>query len=212
MRVLVFGDSITQGFWDPSGGWVNHLWEHYVNLELKNRTHYEQPTIFNLGISGDDTNKILERFDNETSARVWPNGEFTFLFATGMNDARLDNGQLNSSPGEYRTRLKVLIQKATHFSDKIMFVGFNSCEENLTTPVPWAPNVSYKNEEILKFEKALQEVAAKQGVLYVPVFSKFQQKLSEGKKLLADGLHPNDKGHELIFQLVQPELDKLLSA
>jgi lysophospholipase L1-like esterase len=26
-----------------------------------------------------------------------------------------------------------------------------------------------------------------------------------------DGLHPNDAGHQLIFELVRPELDKLLN-
>lgn len=29
MRVLVFGDSITQGFWDTEGGWVERLRKYY---------------------------------------------------------------------------------------------------------------------------------------------------------------------------------------
>jgi len=38
-----------------------------------------------------------------------------------------------------------------------------------------------------------------------------QEKIASGHRLFDDGLHPNDAGHELIFELVQPELDKLLA-
>ena len=58
----------------------------------------------------------------------------------------------------------------------------------------------------------VQKVAAEQKLPFVPVFETFQAKMAAGENLLADGLHPNDAGHELIFQLVRPELDKLLSA
>lgn len=35
VRVLVFGDSITQGFWGTRGGWVDKLRQHYDELQLQ---------------------------------------------------------------------------------------------------------------------------------------------------------------------------------
>jgi lysophospholipase L1-like esterase len=49
VRVLVFGDSIAQGFWDSEGGWVERLRKHYNSLALEDLKSNQQPEIFNLG-------------------------------------------------------------------------------------------------------------------------------------------------------------------
>jgi lysophospholipase L1-like esterase len=50
MRILVFGDSITQGFGDTEGGWVERLRHDYDVETIKDlRANTNYPTIFNLG-------------------------------------------------------------------------------------------------------------------------------------------------------------------
>ena len=61
------------------------------------------------------------------------------------------------------------------------------------------------------FDKVMQKTAAKYNCPYVGLFNPLMKAQKEGKRLFADGLHPNNAGHELIFQLVRPELDKLLA-
>ncbi len=70
MRVLVFGDSIAQGFWDTEGGWVARLIREYLTLKGLN-LNTSQPDLFNLAVDGDTTDKIVYRFHAETMARQW---------------------------------------------------------------------------------------------------------------------------------------------
>jgi len=56
----------------------------------------------------------------------------------------------------------------------------------------------------------MRAIAQEQNLSFVPVFEAFKAAFEKEKDLLFDGLHPNDKGHELIVSLVQPELEKLL--
>lgn len=206
MRVLVFGASITQGFWDSQGGWVERLRQHYDELALKDLVNHSQPTIFNLGVSGDSTKDLLARLKNETKAREFLNEELAFVFSIGTNNAREENGKLYSSPESYRADLKELITQAKTFSNKIMFVGLPACDETRTTPVSWR-YIDYRNENLRKLDQVMKGVCEEQALPYVPVFEKF----INAPELLADGLHPNDAGHKLIVNLVKPELEKLLA-
>jgi len=209
MRVLVFGASITQGFWDTEGGWVNRLRRHYDALNIQDLQGRDEPYIFNLGISGDTTSDVLARFQAETKARVQPRKELAFIFSIGTNNAAIENGRLRSSFEEYRLGLEEIINQASKFSDKIMLVGIAPCDEKFTTPVFWR-DIHYKNENLAEIDKVMQKVAAKKGLSFVTVFEEMRQQM-KNKELFADGLHPNNAGHELIFQLVRPELDKLLA-
>lgn len=211
MRVLVFGASITQGFWDTEGGWVARLRKHYDQIQIKNPTAYDQPEIFNLGISGDTTQGVLKRFKSETEARLWPGEKFAFIFSVGTNNAVIENNVNRSSPEKYTADLENLISQAREFSKLMMFVGLPPCEESKTTPIPWAKAIHYTNDRIASIDKAMHKVSVHNDFIYVPVFEPFQTRLIKGEDLLADGLHPNNEGHELIFQLVRPELDKLLN-
>ncbi len=92
MRILVFGDSITQGFWDTEGGWVGHISRYYIEQTIKTQ-NYNIPTIFNLGVSGDTSNEVLARFENEVKARLWPGEEIVIIISTGVNDCYIKAGK-----------------------------------------------------------------------------------------------------------------------
>ena len=67
MNVLIFGDSITWGAYDPEqGGWATRL-----------RNYFEEKDndidVYNLGISGDTTADLLERIEIEAKSRVCDN-------------------------------------------------------------------------------------------------------------------------------------------
>lgn len=209
MRVLVYGASITQGFYDTEGGWVQRLRKHYDELFLKD-TSKDQPTIFNLGISGDNTDRLLRRFETETQARKFPREDFAFIFMIGTNNAWVrGDGRQNSTPENYRRELEELISKARQYSDKIMFVGIAPCDEARSQPIPWNKDIFFTNERLRIFDEALKNVCRQERVKYQPVFDVLKDKM-EKEDIYADGLHPNDVGHQLIFEQVQPALDELL--
>jgi lysophospholipase L1-like esterase len=210
MRVLVFGDSITQGYWDINGGWVNKLRKHYDELQIQDLNGRDEPTIFNLGVSADTSSDILSRIESETIARTRHDNLPIIIVQIGINDSCITQNKELVPLDEYRKNLKAIINKVKPISSKIIFVGLSSCDETLTTPVAWG-DFHYTNSAIKNYEQAMHEVAAKEGVSFIPIFDKFIEKFEEGIKLLPDGLHPNREGHELIFKIVIPVLTTLLA-
>lgn len=212
MRVLVFGDSITQGFWDLEGGWVSRLRRYYDERQVKDLVNNDEPTIFNLGISGDVTLGVLKRLDHETEARKWrwPDEQFAFIFAIGVNDSAIDDGVENSNVNRYHEELKAMIDKARKFSNRILFIGLTPCEEEVVNS-RIGKDKSLTNKRILEFDETLKNVCTEYKVSYLSIFKPLKNRMDEGRHLFDDGLHPNNEGHQLIFELVRPELDRLLN-
>lgn len=206
MRVLVFGASITQGYWDLDGGWVDRLRRYYDQQKILGVVE-DPPTVFNLGISADTVQDISKRFKSETEARK-RHGKLAFVFCIGTNNAA-EGLERKFDPDEYRDDLKSLLTMAREYSDLILLVGLPSCDEAMTTPVSWR-DVHYTNERIKKIEDQIRLITQEQNISFVPVFEKFKAAFEKEKDLLFDGLHPNNKGHRLIANLVLPELEKLL--
>ncbi len=209
MRILFFGDSITQGFWGVEGGWVEQIRKHYDALAVKDLRNNKQPEIFNLGISGDTTKNLLARIENETKVRKWENDPLVVVIAIGTNDDLFEGDVQYVPPEEFRQNLEKLIERLKPVVDKMMLVGNPACDELKTTPVFWG-DFHYTNAELQRSEKTIEEVAYKNGLTYVPIFEAFKVELDKGMDFLADGLHPNDSGHKFIANTVLFEIDKLV--
>jgi lysophospholipase L1-like esterase len=208
MRVLVFGASITQGFYDTQGGWVGRLWSHYTKQLMDGGPDI---TIFNLGISGDGSEQMLKRFKNEAEARRFPAEEFAFIFSIGTNNSwTRATGEPVSTPEKYSENIAELIRQAREYSNKLMFVGIAPCDESRARPVPWNKDIFFTNERLMIFDESLKKICEKENIKYIPIFDALKRKL-EKEDIYKDGLHPNDAGHQLISELVRPALDQLLN-
>ena len=209
---MAFGASITQGFWDTEGGWVQRLRRYYDEKSVVNiRQEDDYPDIFNLGISGNKSQDLVARFDNEASARLQSGDPHSaILFSVGTNNAYVEGNSAWTPPESYKQDLEKLIEQAQKYTQRIMFVGLPPCEETETTPVFWR-DISYTNERILIIDKMMREVATSHELPHVATFEVFQDEMAKGRQLFADGLHPNNEGHQLIFELVQPVLDEVLN-
>ena len=209
MRVLIFGDSITQGFWDTEGGWASRLRRYYDEKQVQDLKKNDEPTIFNLGISGGNSGTILERFENEVRVRK-NREEMAIIICTGVNDSCLDESKKYMvAPDKYEANLQELAKQAKNFTNKIMFLGLVAGDDSLTMPVFWR-KIYYPNERIKMYESIMASVAKKENITFVPVHDQFKKQLDQGRNLLADGLHPNNDGHEYIFRLTKPALESML--
>ena len=74
-----------------------------------------------------------------------------------------------------------------------------------TNPIPWHPERSYNNSSIEEYNQALKDICEKEKLQHIDIYKEFL-KQADYKKLLEDGLHPNDKGHQLIFEIVKNNL------
>ena len=206
MRVLVFGDSITQGFWDLDGGWVARLRRTY-DKQMIDGVNDDPPTLFNLGVSGDSSDDIVARFDSEAKARK--NSEnLAIVFAVGVNDSRTKADTEFSNTERYQDNLNQLWLSAKQLTDKLLFVGLTPCVESRTTPVRWG-DTGYTNDRIQAFDKTLKDFCEQNNLAFVEVFETFQTK-QQTTELLPDGLHPNKAGHQLIADIVGPKIAELV--
>lgn len=187
------------------------LRRHYDVQFTKQNSEKGIPYFFNLGISGDTSADVRNRFEAETKARVWPDTELAFIFCVGTNNARSINGKLISSPEQYREDIERLVGKAREYSSRIMMVGIPCCIEQQTTPVSWDSTTSYTNDDIKAIDHETATLCKQESIPYIPTFKVFTEQLQRGGQLFADGLHPNSDGHQLMFELMLPEFEKLLS-
>ncbi|MFH1752031.1 MAG: GDSL-type esterase/lipase family protein [archaeon] len=209
-HLLVFGDSIAQGFWDTEGGWVQRLKKFVDNQTLKNPEFFliDYISIYNQSVDGNSSLDLLERFEFESKQRIDEGIETIVVFAIGANDAGFVQSKNDNYVNfeEFKENLAKLIAKARKFSSKIIFVGLTPVDESKTNPLPWNKDFFSKNEFIKKYDVAIKKVCVKEGVLFCELFEKFSA--LDYKKLLADGEHPNNEGHQKIFEIVKEFLIK----
>jgi lysophospholipase L1-like esterase len=206
MNVLIFGDSITHGQYDSRGGWANRLIADQFAKKGQNPGE-DIDYIYNLGIGGNTTRMVINRMMSEVTARKWsPETEFAFVFAIGINDTmQYRDAEPISSPQKYAEEIRHLLGMAQEITDKILFVGMTPVEDqNFEYEI-------YRSERVGEFEAVMRTFTKEQQIPHVPLFEIFQAGMSIGRELFTDGLHPNDDGHELIYQEVKPALEALLS-
>lgn len=213
MRVLVFGDSITQGYWAIEHGWVDRLRLHYDSKQIKDLNGRDEPTFFNLGISADNSGNILKRIVAEITSRSRENHTVkpVVIVQIGVNDSSTGVAEhsVHVNQENYKENLVKIINNVRDLSSKIIFIGSSACDDKKTNPVSWG-DYFYKNKDIKKYETIMAQVAKEQDIYFIAVFDEFKKRLDSGEALLADGLHPSELGHELMYKIIQPQLQELL--
>jgi lysophospholipase L1-like esterase len=208
MRVLIFGDSIAHGEYDSQGGWADRLKAFYFERQMASGVDdTEAISLFNVSIPGELVRPLSMRLPRETVARrsAWGReSEFAYVFAVGLNDTFVDdNGRPLSTPQQFMQDLEDLLAVAELFSSRLLFVGLTPVEDGDGRVQ------NYSCDRIWQFELILRMFVKKHNLPFVGLFEKLR-KYNKEEYIFADGLHPNDEGHRLIFDRVRPKLHKLL--
>lgn len=191
--ICVCGASTVYGTGDKNGGWVQYLRKFTEGL----KTEY---LVYNLGVSGDNTQNLLQRFENEVRHRT-EEKDAIIIFAIGINDSQIRGLKNRVSLRVFENNVKKLAALATNFTNKVMFVGLAPVDNRKTNPIPWDKHKSYRNDEVKKYNDMLRNVCKYNDIHFVEVYDKFMK--TNYKRLLDDGLHPNTKGHQKIFKIVK---------
>ena len=209
MDICVFGASNAYGAFDRDGdGWVGRL-RKYAEGAVAQIT--DTDLVYNCGVSGDTTKDLLRRFEVEYTARIkglnrW-NRECAILFEIGKNDCATDKKKEIGVPLKtFEVDLKKLIKSAHRFTSKIVFMTILPVDEKYSAPWVGDQNISYKNENIKRYNAALRKACMELGVPLADTFLAFSE--SEYKSLLEDGVHLNSRGHQKLFEVVKPILIK----
>ena len=118
---LFFGDSITYGEYDGIlGGYVEIL-KRYCHAEFYNNNANEV-NCFNLGIGGETTEGLMNRFEVETKARLSPDENLIFFFY-GANDLAEKNDVELVSLANFESNLFEIISQAKEFTPNIYVIS-----------------------------------------------------------------------------------------
>lgn len=207
MNLLIFGDSITWGAWDEEGGWAQRI-KSFADKKAATQNYDNYAAVYCLGVSGDNTEDLLHRFETEIKARIEEDEKTQMIIAIGINDLQFDPSENKHrvSPEDYKENLIKLIEISKKYNANIMFVGLTPVDDNLVDPIPWKQESSYRLEFVQKYDGILKDVCREQNIPYVELLSKFMEK--DFKTLLTDGLHPNTEGHKLVFEEVKKYLEE----
>ena len=201
--LLVFGDSIAWGAWDPEGGgWVQRLKRTIDRKTLQEPDFHT--LVYNLGISGNDTDALVERFLPEAQQRLRETEEeAVVLFAIGINDSQyIQSQKTNRVPlDRFEQNLRVLMEQSRRIARQTLFLEITPVDESRTAPVLWNPDKFYTHEHIQKYNRVLRSLCFE---YEIPLVELYQGFLKQGHvDLLWDGLHPNTRGHQWIAQRVE---------
>lgn len=209
MRVFLFGDSITQGFYDDkSGGWANQLNVHYQKKALADLSS-AKTEVFNLGISGDTAEGVLGRLKPEVETRRLYDDEDCIVLAVGINDSILINNRVVNDVHDFQEVYDRLIDEALALCPRVICVGLTAVKESETDPWTYSSSgKQWKNNRINLFEDTIKQSAEFKEVPFVPIHDQFLKLLGK-KQLLADGLHPNTEGHRFIAREVLAAIEAI---
>ncbi len=200
--ILCFGDSITYGAGEmPAKGWVGRLKDYFEKKDQYN-------AVYNLGFRGHTTKDLLIRFDTElkTRARIRrPTDHFTIIVAIGMNDSRIwFNGKEETTLPKFKSNINKLIKIAKKYSKDIVFLSLTPVNDELAKE--FDGESAFSNERIQKYNSTLQESCKTSNISFLDLFK--PMKKENYHKLLKDGLHPNSKGYDSMYQKIKNFLQK----
>lgn len=203
-QIFCFGDSITYGAEDEElSGWVTRL-----RLKIDKEHHFKD-LVYNLGIPGETTDGLVKRFNKEAELRIREDREVEniFIFAYGANDSAFikSKNSFRVDPDNFKKNLIKIITEAKNFGNKIYIQTVTPIVEE---SMIYHPNKdkARTNKWIEEYNSKIFELSKEYNIEIIDVNSAF---LKQDYKYLfcKDGLHPNNNGHEIIFNIT---IDKII--
>ncbi|MGF7184345.1 lysophospholipase L1-like esterase [Desulfitispora alkaliphila] len=181
-RIIFIGDSLTVG----SEVAVNKRWTTIASNKLKS-DH------INMGINGDTTLGMVSRFDKEVEA---VNLSHLFIMG-GTNDI-----WWQIEPKVAISNIMTLVAHALHREiAPIVGIPFNINPKRVSKEWSRELDLDHIYKQMEQYQDDLKQGLKLLGIPYVDFSSN-----PEVIDCLDDGLHPNEKGHHLMAQLITPDL------
>jgi lysophospholipase L1-like esterase len=200
MHILVFGDSITQGFYDKEkGGWTNRL---FIDVSASLESDEDFIGVFNLGIDSENTTGLLKRIENEILARK--SEDMVIILDTGGNDTfkNKDTGE-NAVPFEvFSQNYAKLITTAKKYG-RVFCIGFKDFNPEQAKNLSWYKDYDFTDNAHDLYDVEVERLAQQHGVRYIGMESLFAANFD---RYSHDGDHPTAEGHEIIYQRVKETL------
>lgn len=162
--------------------------------------------MYPLSVPGDTSVDLLKRIEFEIASRHSDSASMVIVIAIGINDSQFSRADKeNKVPlPMFRTNLQKIISLARKQTSQIVVMGLTPVNDLLVNPIPWSPMFAYSTENVQKYNRALRKVAEEEQVLFLDIDESLSSYQYE--EILYDGVHPNTKGHQVLFETLLKEL------
>jgi lysophospholipase L1-like esterase len=214
--IVLFGDSTTA---------TRGKLDIYANLLARELPAKGIPAeIINAGIGGNNTQMAMVRFEKD----VFEKNPDLVVIQFGINDSAIDVWK-NPPDTKPRVLKEKYVQNLEKFAETLKA---RKCEVILMTPnqMCWTQKLKENygkppyvtddpggfNVTLREYAQAVRQLAEKQKIPLIDVYAAYSAYGKIDKQsvndLLLDGMHPNDKGHRIVADLLIPEIVKLCKA
>lgn len=208
-QIFIFGASTTYGVGAEDAGWADLIKR---NLHQTMYAKGGVGEIYNFAKPGATADFVTKTFKHHIE-QYSKNRKKIAILSVGMNNSRADGSSDNyiSSVGDFKIEMEELLRQMKEKVHHVLCVGYTSVDESKTAPKhnPISGGVSYFwNNRIQEFNEAFAGACEKEGIPFVAIDTTPEAWKKEYQ--YSDGLHPNQKGHNFIFEKVFPKLKQLL--
>lgn len=196
LRVIALGDSLVYGYGDPeAGGWVERLRRRWM---YSNENH----VLYNLGIRGDRVSQVKDRLEQEFRYR----GELKnkcpdlIILSVGVNDtAKLGRatGKNVTDFHQFQEDITTLLDQAISLCP-VIFVGMIPVDQ---AKMPFLDCFYFNHLDQYRYKQATKQACLERNIPYLDVFDLWMDRGENWRRsqFSDDGLHPNVRGYQSLF-------------
>ncbi|MDN5341803.1 GDSL-type esterase/lipase family protein [Oceanotoga sp. DSM 15011] len=205
--LLFIGDSITDSgatYKEPDeigNGFVRH-----INDFLKIKNPEKKLNIINKGIGGNKSIDLLKRWEKDV---IKENPDLLFIFI-GTNEilGKYFEDPFISDIDIFELNLINMIEQ-TNKKTNIKLMNLIPYTKKIKNQFLFGKDLySKENLEIIKYNKTIEKIANHYNLTYINLYEDFKKLDDLDIDLTIDGIHPNSKGHMLIFTKILKTLKK----
>jgi lysophospholipase L1-like esterase len=198
-RIVVIGGSTVHGQGDPEGGgFVARLRRWHETSSV------ESHRVFNLGIGGDGVREMLARGPEECRAR---RPDLIILYP-GLNDTRRIGGRGAPQQNSFETIRETLNRLVAQLRSIAQLAVLSAVPIDESRTSPFCDKWYFRMDDAVRMAALVADVCRSTETPHLPLFEAWSNR-TDLEELLADGLHLNSFGHELLFREVSALLETL---
>ena len=211
-QVFVLGSSLPYGVGASHAGWGD-LIKQYAHAKMYGKSGVGQKyEVFNFGKADAKIDFVKETFPQQLHD-YGRKQKVVVVIAIGGNNTKAEGSPDNfvSTPEEYEHEMKDLLTLLVQYSDAVIVVDNGYIDESKTNPKvnPLTGGTSYfSNARRQQFSAITKQLCKEKGIDYAQVAVGEQEWIKN--YLYSDGVHPNQQGHQLVFESIKPLLNKYL--
>lgn len=213
LQIFCFGASSVYGVGTVNGSWADRI-KQRINQDLYGQKTGEKIEVFNLGISGEKSDQLEKRMEQEIKAREAFHNDWRklIIISIGTNDSRAQGGKdgFVCDLDEFSGTAKRIIESAQKFSPDTIGVGLTPVDNSKTQPMA-GKDTYFDSKRIEQFESVYKNVCEDKGVAFLENYEPATKLNWTKEYLYDDGLHSNDKAHQWIFDRLWPMIGPILN-